>query len=53
MWLTSIWTARDNEIHIGHMRQRHPSIVTIRGLQLLYLRGQNMYSRKSQKFYAL
>jgi hypothetical protein len=29
MWLTSIWTTRDNEIHIGHMRQRHPSIVTI------------------------
>jgi hypothetical protein len=29
MWLTSIWTARDNEIHIGQMRRRHPSIVTI------------------------
>jgi hypothetical protein len=29
MWLLSIWAARDNEIHIGTMRQRNSTILTI------------------------
>jgi hypothetical protein len=29
MWVFSIWTARDNELHIGQMRQRNPTILTI------------------------
>jgi hypothetical protein len=29
MWLMSVWTARDNEIHIGPTRDRHDDIVTI------------------------
>jgi hypothetical protein len=29
MWLISVWTARDNEIHVGPMRQRSSTILTI------------------------
>jgi hypothetical protein len=29
MWLFSICAAQDNEIHIGVMRQKHPTILTI------------------------
>jgi hypothetical protein len=29
MWITSVWAARDNELHIGPLRVRHPLIITI------------------------
>jgi hypothetical protein len=28
-WITSLWTARDNEIHTGPTQQRNPAIITI------------------------
>jgi hypothetical protein len=29
MWITSVWSARDNELHIGPLRIRNPHIVVI------------------------
>jgi hypothetical protein len=29
MWLISVWSARDNEIHVGPMRERNSTITTI------------------------
>jgi hypothetical protein len=29
MWIHSIWTARDNELHIGNLRNRNSDIVNL------------------------
>jgi hypothetical protein len=29
MWITCVWTARDNKIHIGPTRKSHSDIITI------------------------